>query len=92
MICLGVFEMKKYKAYFGYSVSLEEVECDRETENSVWINGGRRAKIGERETFHDTFEQAKEMLIMRASRELESARSTLQRAQDKLGNIKGMKP
>lgn len=84
--------MKKYKAYFGYGADIEAVECDRETENSVWIKGNRRAKVGERETFHDTFEQAKDFLILRATRELESARSSLKRAQDKLGNIKGMKP
>lgn len=84
--------MKKYKAYFGYNTDIEAVECDRETENSVWIKGSRRAKISEHETFHDTFEQAKDFLILRATRQLESARSTLQRAQDKLGNIKGMKP
>lgn len=84
--------MKKYKAYFGFRSGIEVIECDRENENSVWIKGRRRAKIGEYETFHDTFDEAKEHLILRATRELESARSFLQRAQDKLGNIKGMKP
>lgn len=84
--------MKKYIAYFGYKASITEVECDRETESSVWINGRRRSKNGRHETIHDSFDLAKESLLAAADMELTLARRALERAHGKLGNIKGMKP
>jgi hypothetical protein len=93
----------KYKTGWGDN-KIERVEVLRETEASVYLarnsrvwskdeKGERReAKNSEFAQYHDTWEAAKSYLLAKAENELTKARRMLQRAQDKLGNIKGMKP
>lgn len=51
--------MKKYKAEAHWRVKIELVECERETDSCVWMDGRRRNKKGEYENFFDTFDEAK---------------------------------
>jgi len=59
---------------------IEEVEVDRETESSVWINGRRRARQSEYEMFFSTREKAKDFLVRRMQSKVELARSSLCKA------------
>ncbi|MFC0667045.1 hypothetical protein ACFSKY_22420 [Azotobacter chroococcum] len=83
--------MIKYKADDWLRPKVEIVECERATDSSVFVNGKRRAKESANERYLDSFDEAKSWLLDRADRRLQAARNALQRAQDQLGNIKGMK-
>jgi hypothetical protein len=80
-------EIKKYRAS-PYGKKIELVIVERETQSSIWIRGSRMAK---RNTFFDTWEDAKDYLLSEAARKLSSARTNLQYAQDRYGNIKGLR-
>jgi hypothetical protein len=81
---------------------IERVEVLRETKASVYVptNGfqpkgekeRREAKMTEYAQYHDTWEAAHEFLMVRAQAEVAKARRSLELANSKLGNIKGMKP
>ena len=82
----------KYLARDWYSTTIEVVEVERETESSVWVNGSRRKRSGGRDRYFDEWKDAHEWLIELAQRKLDDAKVALQRAQGRMGNIKGMKP
>ncbi len=71
----------KYQAVRGISGSIEKVEILKESEKSVWYSKDDcRRKMTDYNAFFDTFEEAKEWLIIwadnrqkRASRVLESS-------------------
>ena len=48
---------------WGSSAEIKEVEVEKETDKSVWINGSRTAKATAYSTFFDTFQEAKKGLI-----------------------------
>lgn len=83
--------MIKYKADDWLRQKVDIVECDRETDSSVFVDGKRRAKESAHECYFDSFDEAKAWLLDRAERRVQAARIALQRAQDSLGNIKGLK-
>lgn len=60
--------MKKYQT--SGSVRIMLVPVERDTAQSVWINGRRWPKSGF-DSFFDTFEQAKTHCICRAERQLQ---------------------
>lgn len=70
---------------------IEEVEVDSETASMVIIKGRRSKKIAERESYHDTWEEAHAWLLQLAEGRLTSARRALENAQGFHGNVKGMK-
>lgn len=87
------------------NTQIKRVECVRETDSSVWIAkvvnklAGvlgtaeiRHSKGGAYSGYHDTWAEAHAVLLERAEGEVLTARQSLQHAQDRLGNIKGMKP
>ena len=79
--------MIKYKVGYYLSAEITEVEVERETAESVWVNGRRHKKGGH---FFDTWEAAHSHLMERADEKLSQARRSLQSAQCLHGNIKGM--
>jgi hypothetical protein len=86
--------MTKFKAErvpWRVEAKITPVEVERETESSVWINGNRRAKITEWDTFHDTWDEAHAHLLKHAEQQAQSARRNLEAANGSLGNVKGMK-
>jgi len=83
--------MKKFEAYYGWRVEITEIDVERETDQSVFVKGRRRAKVTERECIFDTYDDAKTWLMERAADEIESARRELELAHAKFGNIKGMR-
>lgn len=43
------------------------IECERESEHSIWLAGGRRlVKVTEYEEFHNSFAEAKRALVLAA--------------------------
>lgn len=82
---------KFYRASARWTVKVETVEVDRESENSVWINGQRRAKRSDWDNYFPTFDEAKAFVIHEMESGVDSARRELERAKDKLGNAKGLK-
>ena len=77
--------------------TINRVEVERETESSVWVNRHegnkaalRQAKHGEFAQYHGTWEAAHAYLVQQATDEVNAARHALERANGKLGNIKGM--
>lgn len=90
----------KFKAG-GYFIGIEKVECVSETEKTVTIREklfrnsppkeSRHPKTSAKVCYHDTWIEAKAMLLRRAESKVLSARRSLELAQAELGNIKGMK-
>lgn len=92
--------MIKYKT--SGSDKIIQVEVARETEKCVWTMEStfrgkekmevRHAKMSDYESFHDTWQAAKDHLISLANSRVIAARRQLESENGKLGNIKGMKP
>lgn len=70
---------------------IEEIEVERETANSVWVDGSRHAKDTSWHKYFDSWDAAHAYLLGKAESDLESARKSLERAQDVYGKIKSMK-
>jgi len=89
----------KWKTGYLANKLIQAVEIVRETEQSVFILGsdfrGERERREAKETsyhaYHDSWDEAKQHLMDKAEQEVFAARAALQRAQDKLGNVKGLK-
>lgn len=93
----------KWKTLKWNENKIERVECVRETDKQVvileypWGNNKkqpqerRHLKESGYEQFHDSWEEAHAYLMKQAEEKLLSARRSLQRAQDELGNVKGMR-
>ena len=83
--------MKKYKTAGGHRWSLEakitEIEVEKESEHSVWINGRAHRKFSEYYAYHDTWEKAREFLLIHARRNLENAERAYHRADVVLSEI-----
>lgn len=84
--------MIKWKANFRWiGDGITPVECERESEQCVWINSRRIAKRSDYDNYFDTWEEAHAFLLGRAEGALQSARRMLGRAQGTHGNVKGMR-
>jgi hypothetical protein len=96
--------MHKYRASkWSFHKLIERVEVEKETAKFVWVKGSgndwggvpreaaKTAKSADGVTFHDTWEEAHQHLIELAELNVQGARKALQTAQDKLGNLKGLK-
>lgn len=78
-----------YRACFD---QIKAYEVEKRTELSVWIDGRRRAIESAGDSYHDTWEAAQQRLIRECEQEVAGARRRLERANSKLGNVKGLKP
>lgn len=75
----------------GFAPTIKPVEVERETESSVWIAGRRNAKRSEWRNYFQTWDDAHALLMSDAAERVAEARKRLQHANDRLGNVKGMK-
>ena len=82
--------MKKYVCILGnfLEVKIHEIECERETDYFVWINGSRRAKVSEWDNYFDTWEDAYSSLLKAAERKVDAASVSLDISNKVLDNIK----
>ena len=86
--------MKKYVTETGrwrVEAKITEVEVERETESSVWVNGSRLQKVTGYHIYHDTWDVAHTYLLEKAKQKVEYARRQLEEHKSYLGNVKGMK-
>lgn len=94
----SLLPLVKFKT--GYSADkIERVEVLRETAQCVYLPSHchrkterRDAKRSEYTQYHDTWAEAHTYLMQRAETAVIAARRSLELANTKLGNIKGMKP
>ncbi|MDE1139949.1 MAG: hypothetical protein PW999_09900 [Paraburkholderia tropica] len=91
--------MKKYRAAWSYAPRIEVFEIEKETKLTVsynpWASGRGRVrrenKISDDHGWFDSFDEAKAALVAELERKVVLARDNLQRANDRLGNAKGLK-
>ena len=77
----------KYKTG-GYGGDLiEVVEVDRETKDSIFINGRRTSKRSSHHAYWDSWEEAYASLVDKAQQRVASARRSLKDAQDHLMTV-----
>jgi hypothetical protein len=88
----------------GYSAdNIKQIEVVRETAQCVWVYAGyknrdgslvarRAAKCDNYDQYHDTWEVAHAFLLEKVTANITACRRALERANGRLGNIKGMKP
>lgn len=60
-----------------WPTTIDRIECERETETSVWINGRRSQKQTEYHSMFNTWEDAKLHLETLARQEIESLESRI---------------
>ena len=93
--------MIKYRVTWGLDGDvIREVEVSRETPKFVVLVGerwgekkeSRYAKRGRYDNFFDTWEEAHQFLLDRATIRFRSAQVVLERAQENLKRIEAMKP
>lgn len=85
--------MKKYRAS-GYRWSagkIEEIEVERESDQSVWIKGGREAKVTNYAQIFDDWESAHQLLLHETRQKLEHAKSKMKVYEKELVHIEQMK-
>jgi hypothetical protein len=83
--------MEKYRTGGWGKNLIERVAVEKETESSVWINGRRNAKKTDYHSYFDTWDDAKRHLLTVAEKKVVGIRLNLERANDELGNIKGLR-
>jgi hypothetical protein len=87
--------MKKYKVRLNYrygcKAEIKEVEIEKETDKSIWINGHRSAKISEWANYYDSWDEAKCALFECQQRYVDHLRLRLELTRQELENIKEMK-
>jgi hypothetical protein len=72
--------MKKYRVKYS---EISEVEVERETESSVWINGSKSLKRSSYESYFDTYEDAFNHIAVILKAGIEKAESRLKYAKEK---------
>lgn len=82
--------MIKYRTA-GLGTSIEEVEIDRETEASVWVDGRLFQKKSRYCQYWDTWQEAHQYLLVKAEKLLQSYRLRLEQAENGFERIKAMK-
>ncbi len=82
----------KYLALkYSYRPTIQAVQVEKETKQSVWIDGRRSAKQTTYENYFDSFDDAKNFLAKLADDKLISARRQLEAARGFAGNVRGLK-
>lgn len=79
---------------------ITEVECQKETAQSVWVAskwGGKKtfsraAKISDRSQYHDTWEAAKQYLLRRQAADVEGKERALADSRERLARIMALTP
>jgi hypothetical protein len=84
--------MKYWKArHGGWNKPLEEIEVEKETESTVWIDGRRNAKVSTYDNFFPTKEKAIEWLISQATHDVVSSSTKLDNANRQLAQYLELK-
>ncbi len=76
----------------GWSQPVEAVEVERSSENSIWVNGRRRARMSSYEKYWDTEKEAWDHLVKEAAYRLESATADMDRASEMLDEVRAAIP
>lgn len=83
--------MKKYKTSQSlWKPSIEAVEVEKETAQSIWIDGRRIAKLSSYDNYFDSFDDAKNFLCELAKQEISKHRKRLESAQQSLETIRNL--
>ena len=73
--------MNKYRTSYG---KIKKFSIEKETAKTVFYNGRREAKSCEWQSWHDTFNEAKTHLIVKAQIKVGSLKLSLEDAKSKL--------
>lgn len=84
--------MKFYKARNSTwdTTKIEEVEVERATPDSVWINGRRNAKRSGYDNYFDSHDEAKAFLLEKATNEMNRAIDLLYRMEKRIKEINAL--
>lgn len=87
--------MIKYKtrsALFGVQAEIVQVEVSRETDDSIWLPGGRvERKHKVAGCYHNTWADAREYLLRHAQQHVDNAATTLEYSKRMLRSVLDMK-
>lgn len=82
-------KMIKYKTG-EWNILIKEVEVERETDVSVWVNGRRCGKRTSWDNYFDTWAKAYSFLFDRATHTLEAAERRLESAKEQVAKIEAL--
>ena len=69
---------------------IKTVEVEKETENSVWINGRQNRKLTEYHCYFDTFEDAKNHVIGEAQAGIEKVKRQMEYAENNMATARSL--
>lgn len=69
---------------------IEEIQVERETEHSVWINGSRNKKNTDSCRYWDTYDEAKDYLVKKQELDIQRAENNLERKRKEYDRLKGL--
>lgn len=76
----------------GFGHLIEKIEVARETKHFVYLGKHRHAKDSGWQKYFDSWEDARDHLTEKAKRAVDSAKRSLERAEDQLSMIQELKP
>ncbi len=80
----------KYVARSRFSTQIDAVEVEKETAESVWVKGRRKAKMSDGNNYFDTWQEAHDFLLCDADFRLRKAKYLLDKERSRLEMIKKM--
>jgi hypothetical protein len=84
--------MKKYRVNIGWGdARIEEVEVERETEMSIWINGDRHAKRSDSLNYFTSYNEAYGTLLDKAEKKVSLQKNQLKAVTEFLEDVKGLR-
>lgn len=89
---MAVTTIKMYKVtnYYFTKPEIYEVEVDRTTESSVWIDGNRRNRYSNHDNYYETFKEAKKALLARYKRRINKLLRDFEYNKDKLEQVQAI--
>lgn len=69
---------------------IQKVVAERANENSVWIKGNRHAKVSSHNRYFETFDEAKQYLILKSQLLIESHKRSIERELSTIQKFTGM--
>lgn len=76
---------------FAGSPRIKPVEVERVTDASVWVNGRRRSRCGDWNSFFESFDEAKDWVVQTYRRRHEAAKRELDRQRQYLQQAEALK-
>lgn len=82
--------MIKYKANIMFDLGIKKVECERESDHSVFFGKRNERKESQYHKYFDSFKEAQDFLIARLHRHIYFAKNKIENLEKDLAEIEAL--